>query len=629
MIAGEQLSSLAIVLLNTMTTQKKESDPAPGWREQLRSLANLGPFFALIWRTSWRLTVVNLLLRLLNAAIPTAILYVGKLIIDEVIRLAERVPAGEGDTLYIWQLVIAELGLVLLTDLLSRGISLTDSLLADRVSIQTSEDIMRHAARLDLFHFEQPEFYDMMERARRQTRGRSTLLSQVLAQLEAVVTIAFLAAGIIAYSPWLILLVAIAVVPGFFQENYFNQRSYSLTRSWTPERRELDYLRYVGAGDQSAKEVKIFGLADFIVDRFRRLSLEYYEANRKLSVGRAGWGALFAAGASVAYYGAYVLIIFQTIGGLLTVGTLTFLAGAFRRIQQSLRQTLSRFSRIAEGALYLQDLYDFLALRPRITSRVGALPFPDPVREGWRFENVSFRYPGAARNAITDLSFELPAGQKLALVGENGAGKTTLVKLFSRLYEPTAGRILLDGRPLADYDLAQLRAGVGVIFQDFFRYQLPLRENIAVGRIEALTDQARIEDSARKSLASEVANQLPLGYDQLLGKRFRGGTELSGGQWQKIALARAYVRDAQLLILDEPTSALDARAEYEVFQRFSELMHQRTAVLISHRFSTVRMADIILFLDGGRRREMGSHEELMTQNGRYAELFALQARGYR
>ncbi|MBC6996189.1 ABC transporter ATP-binding protein [Neolewinella lacunae] len=594
------------------------------WRDQLSALRNIPPFLRLIWRASPRLTVANIALRLLEASLPAAILYVGKLIVDEVLLLLD----GAGDTTVLWQLVALEFGLALVSDLLSRGISLVDGLLSDLISNSTSVELMRHAATLDLYQFENPEFYDKLERARQQTTGRSLLMSQILAQFQSIVTLLVLGGSVIAFNPWLILLLVFAVIPGFIQENYFNQQKYSLTRSWTPERRELDYLRYLGASDTTAKEVKIFGLADFITDRFAALSMKYFYLNRDLSIRRAGWGALFSGIGSVSYYGAYVLILLQTIDGLITVGTLTFLAGAFRRMQQSLQTILLRAATIGENALYLQDLFDFFEITPSIVDGPNALPFPSPVREGWVFEGVSFQYPGAETFAIEDLSFTLPAGTKLALVGENGAGKTTLVKLLARLYEPSAGRILLDGHDLREYRLADLRDNVGVIFQDFFRYQLSARENIAVGRINDLGVAERIEDSARKSLAAEVIAGLPGGYDQLLGRRFAGALDLSGGQWQKVALARAYMRDAQLLILDEPTAALDARAEYEVFQRFTELIAGKSAVIISHRFSTVRMADLILFLEYGRRLEMGSHEALMALDGRYAELFKLQAKGY-
>jgi len=609
----------------SMATVKKPKQEAPKtWREQVAAFRNIPPFLRLIWATSPGLTASNILLRVLQAALPTAILYVGKLIIDEVLLLLD----GQGSETFLWQIVALEFGLALASDLLSRGTSLVDSLLTDLISNKTSVDIMRHAATLDLYQFEDAAFYDKLERARRQTTGRSILMSQLLAQFQSVITVFVLGASVVAFSPWLILLLLVAVVPSFIQENYFNQKKYSLTRSWTPERRELDYLRYLGASDVTAKEVKIFGLANFITDRFEELSMKYYYANRGLTIRRASWGAVFSAIGSLTYYGAYILIILQTISGQISVGTLTFLAGAFRRMQQGLRTILSRVASIGENALYLQDLFDFFKITPRIADGQAALPFPTQVKEGWVFENVSFRYPGTEKYAIKDLSFTLPAGTKLALVGENGAGKTTLVKLLARLYEPTSGRILLDGRDLREYRLAELRDNVGVIFQDFFRYQLTARENIAIGRIEELSQEDRIQDSAEKSLAAEVVAELPGGYEQLLGRRFAGAVDLSGGQWQKIALARAYMRDAQLLILDEPTSALDARAEFEVFERFTELIAGKSAVLISHRFSTVRMADVILFLEYGQRLEMGSHEELMALNGRYAELFLLQARGY-
>ena len=608
----------------------RRGQPAPPeeqrtWRDQLSALRNLPPFFRLIYQASPSLTITNVVLRLLQSALPTAILYIGKLIIDEVVAIID----GTGDTGFLWRMIAVELVLALLSDLLSRGISLVDSLLGDLYTNQTSVDLMRHAATLDLYHFEDAEFYDKMERARRQTTSRSTLMSQLLAQFQSTVTLVVLGVSVAAFNPWLILLLVVAVIPSFIQENYFNQQVYGLTRSWTPERRELDYLRYLGASDITAKEVKIFGLADFITERFRELSMKYYYANRTLSIKRAGWGAFFSAVSSLTYYGAYVLIIFQTINGVITLGSLTFLSGAFRRMQSGLQTILSRFSTIGENALYLQDLFDFFGIRPAIADQEGALPFPKVIRIGWEFQQVSFAYPNSDKPAIRNLSFKLPVGQKVALVGENGAGKTTLVKLLARLYEPSEGRILLDGRDLRDYELSGLRDNVGVIFQDFFRYQLTARENIAVGRIEELTNQGRIADSADKSLAGEVIGGLEGGYDQLLGRRFAGAVDLSGGQWQKIALARAYMRDAQLLILDEPTSALDARAEYEVFQRFTALIEGKTAVLISHRFSTVRMADHILFLEYGGLVEEGSHEELIALGGRYAELFELQAAGYK
>lgn len=594
-------------------------------RGQFKALSNLPPFFRLIWQAHPWMAAGNALLRLASSAIPLAVLYIGKEIIDEVIRL---IGAGGGDTSYLWLMVGLELGLAVFSDLNSRGITLLDSLLGDLVANRTSVDLIRHAAQLDLYQFEDPEFYDKMERARRQTTGRTVLMSQVLSQVQDIITVAILGAGLVAFSPWLILILVIAVIPSFLGESHFNQQTYSLSRSWTPERRELDYLRYIGASDQTAKEVKIFNLAGFIAERFALLSDKYYRANRDIAVKRAGWGIILSALGTFAYYGAYVYIISQAIGGLISVGTLTFLAGSFNRMQGMLQGIMNRFSRIAEGALYLQDLFDFFKIQPTIISPADSRPFPRKVKLGFTFENVSFRYPNSERWAIRNLSFHIAAGEKLALVGENGAGKTTLVKLLARLYEPTEGRILIDGADIREYSLKELRDNIGIIFQDYIRFQMKAGENIAIGHIESLEDMPIIEQAARKSLADTVVGQLPERYDQVLGKRFANGVELSGGQWQKIALARAYMRDAQLLILDEPTSALDARAEHEVFQRFAELIEGKSAVLISHRFSTVRMADRILFLENGQELEYGSHEELLARNGKYAELFHLQAKGY-
>ncbi|MEQ8703757.1 MAG: ABC transporter ATP-binding protein [Phaeodactylibacter sp.] len=603
-----------------MAEDKKQS-----FREQFEALRNLPRFFRLIWKASPGMTLANALLRLLKSAVPLLVLYIGKEIIDTILLMID----GEStDTAYLWTLVGLEFGLAIVSDLMNRGITLLDSLLGDLFSNRTSVKLIEHAARLDLYQFEQAEFYDKLERARRQTTGRTVLMSQVLTQLQDMVTVLFLAGGLIAFNAWLILILVVAVIPSFLGETHFNQRTYSLTRSWTPERRELDYLRYIGASDQMAKEVKIFNLSGFITQRFAALSDRYYHANRKIAIRRAAWGSALSAIGTLSYYGAYVFIITQAVGGIITIGTLTFLAGSFERMRNGLQGIMNRFSRIAEGAMYLQDLFEFFEIQPTISSRPESLAFPAPVEKGFVFEEVSFKYPNSAQWAIRNLSFQLKPGEKLALVGENGAGKTTLVKLLARLYEPTEGRILIDGVDIREYNLQELRNNIGIIFQDYIRFQLKAGENIAIGNIGALEDSLAIEAAAEKSLADTVVDTLPERYEQILGKRFAKGIDLSGGQWQKIALARAYMRDAQLLILDEPTAALDARAEHEVFQRFSELIEGKTAVIISHRFSTVRMADRILFLEHGQLLELGSHEELIKQDGKYAELFHLQAKGY-
>jgi ATP-binding cassette subfamily B protein len=606
--------------------------PTVSVRERVSALRHLPAFLKLIWHTSPALALANIALRLVRAFLPLATLYLGKLIIDDVVALT-RLPAPARVLTPVLTLVALEFGLVLLADALGRGVALLDSLLGDLFANQSSIRLMEHAAELDLDQFEDSTFYDKLERARRQTLSRTVLMSQVLAQGQDAVTLVLLAAGLVAFQPWLLGLLLLAVVPAFLGESHFNERSYSLSHSWTPERRELDYLRQTGASDETAKEVKIFGLSGFLVNRFRELSDDFYRQNKSLVLRRAGWGALFAAVGAAGYYGAYVYIIARTVSGSISLGQLTFLAGSFARLRGLLEGILSRFSSVADGALYLQDFFDFFALRPCIvrqaTTGDKARPFPRPIRQGFEFENVGFQYKNGTKWAIRNLTFKLQAGEKLALVGENGAGKTTLVKLLARLYDPSEGRILLDGHDLREYDPAELRQEIGVIFQDFVRFQLPAGQNLAVGRIEERDNQPRIVTAAQQSLADTVIAKLPGGYDQMIGRRFNGGVDLSGGEWQKIALGRAYMRDAQLLILDEPTAALDARAEFEVFERFKELTQGKTAVLISHRFSTVRMADRILVIENGQFVEIGSHEELLAKSGRYAELFALQAAGYR
>ncbi|MBX2819978.1 MAG: ABC transporter ATP-binding protein/permease [Rhodothermaceae bacterium] len=598
-------------------------------KERFEALRYIPPFLKMIWAASPSMAIANLLLRLVRAGLPLALLYVGKLIIDEVVRLVNLGGVESSELQTIWTLIAIELGLAVLSDVLGRAVTLLDALLGDKFTNDISVKLIQHAATLDLIHFEDAEFYDKLERARQQTYSRHALMSMVFKQLQDVVTITFLAAGLIVMAPWLILLLAVALIPAFLGEAHFNARSYSLIRNWTEERRELDYLRYVGASDVTAKEVKIFGLSRFLSNRYGELADEYYLANRNLSIKRASWGGALAIVGSLGYYIAYVIIVWRTVQGQFSIGDLTFLAGSFSRLRGLLEAFLTGFTRIAERALYLKDLFDFFDIQARILPTSNSLPVPSPIKEGFRFENVGFRYPGSEQWALRNLSFTLNTNEIIALVGENGAGKTTLVKLLARLYDPDEGIIYLDGKDLKLYDIEGLRNKVGVIFQDYVRYALSASDNIAVGRIAERDDRERIVESADLSLARPVIERLPDQFEQVLGKRFSNGTELSGGQWQKVALGRAYMRNAELLILDEPTAALDARAEYEVFQRFVDLTRGKMAVLISHRFSTVRMAHRILVLENGVLIEEGSHEALLELNGRYAELFMLQAEGYR
>ncbi len=597
------------------------------FRERINALKNLPEFFKMVWQTSKKMTIVNALLRIIKSATPLVILYVGKLIIDEVVKLSHN--PGTESSAYLWKLVVLEFVLAILSDTLSRAITLMDGLLGDLFSNHTSVKIMKHAATLDLDQFEDAIFYDKLERARQQTLGRTILLSQVLSQIQDLITMGFLAGGLMLFNPWLILLLLVAIVPAFLGESHFNDRSYALSRQQTPERRELDYVRFLGASDETAKEVKIFDLSDFIINRYQVLSSKFYNDNRRLSIQRSSWGTFFAIMGSAGYYGAYIFIIIKAINGLISIGDLTFLAASFRQMRGLLEGVLTRFTVVSQGAIYLQDFFDFFEIQPKIKQSGKALSFPNPIKQGFTFNNVGFQYVNSDRWANRHLSFTLSPGEKLALVGENGAGKTTLVKLLARLYDPTEGQILLDGIDLKEYNLTELRMHVGVIFQDYLRYQMTFAQNIAVGNIREVDNRNLIIKAAQLSLADVLAEKLPDKYDQMLGKKFADGVELSGGEWQKVALARAYMKDAQLLILDEPTSALDARAEYEVFQRFADLTKGKSAVLISHRFSTVRMADRILVLEKGQLVEIGTHEELIDKKGRYAELFDLQAMGYR
>jgi ATP-binding cassette subfamily B protein len=607
------------------------------WREKVRVLGFLPKLLGLVWETHPPLTATMVALRIVRSVVPVASLWVGKLIIDGVIHAAATGHPGP-----VWRYVAAECAIVLGGEVLARASALVESLLGDLFSNHTSVRLMAHAATLDLAQFEDPAFYDHLERARQQTTGRIALIAQLLGMAQNTLTLATLAAALVAYNAWLLLLLALAILPSFVGETHFAALSYSLLFRRTPERRELDYLRYVGASDETAKEVQMFGLAPWLTERYRVLARRYYEENARLSVRRAIVSTGLSIIGTLGYYAAYVVILLRAIAGRITIGTLTFLAASFMRSRDLIQQLLLSASDIYAQSLNLQDLFTFFAMQPTIIARTGARPVPTPIAQGFVFEDVGFQYPGSDRWAVRHVSFALHPGERVALVGENGAGKTTITKLISRLYDPSEGRILLDGVDLRDYDLASLRQAIGVIFQDFVRYDMRFDENVGVGEIDVARDYletqrngtpvapiAPIVDASDRSLASSLLPRLAGGYRQMLGRRFADGVDLSGGEWQKVALARAYMRTAQLLILDEPTAALDARAEYEVFLRFSELMAGRMAVVISHRFSTVRMADRIIVLRDGHVVEQGTHDELVVRDGLYGELFAMQAAGYR
>ncbi|TVZ25506.1 ATP-binding cassette subfamily B protein [Gillisia sp. Hel_I_86] len=606
-------------------TQRSLKPQKINFKESFASLKFVPRFFKEIRRVNPLLFYANVASRVINASLPVLILFIGKIIVDEVVL---QIAADIKDYDRLWLFVGIELGLAILSDLLSRAIALTDALLGDQYSIDTSVKIIKKTSEINLDQLEDSEFYDKLERARQQTTGRVGLMSNILTQGQDVIVIISLMAGVVAFEPWLIILLIVSIVPTIINEIKFSGTSYSLARSWTQERRELDYLRYAGASDVTAKEVKLFGLSDYLATRFKNLSNKYYKESKQLAKQRAAWGSFFNVIGTGAYYGAYVLIVFRTVVGVFSLGDLTFLSGSFKSLQTKLQGFFARFTAITESALYLQDYFEFLDLKFHRSEEVTGLSLPKNIKTGFTFKNVGFKYPKSERWVVRHVNFELKAGEKLAFVGENGAGKTTLIKLLLQFYEPTEGEILLDGVPIKKYNQLQYQQYFGVIFQDFVKFELTLRENIAMGEIDEIGNQPRIDIAADKSLANQVVSELPGGYDQQLGKRFKNGKDLSGGQWQKIAIARAYMKNSEVLILDEPTSALDARAETEAFDRFIKLTEGKTAVIISHRFSTVRIADRIMVLKEGAVLEIGTHQELMQNNKLYTELFNLQAAGY-
>jgi ATP-binding cassette, subfamily B, bacterial len=606
---------------------QSDNPPKPGnaWAERVRALKNVPPVLRFVWESGPSVVFWNIAIRIIVAFLPVGIGIVGRFIIDGVnrIRVHQSLPR------HFWWLVGAEMALAVITGILSRAVDYFDNLLADRYTHHVSVEVMRKAASLDVTVYEDPVFYDRLERARVQATDRLAMIQQMGRLLQQSVTAIAFSAVLIRYSPFLMLLLVAGIVPAFLGESHFAFLTYAKNFRQTPARRQMDYLRQLGGSKEAAKELKLFNLSGFLTGRFTALSQEIYEENVALNKRRLFWGGLLAIVGQLGYYGAYGYSIYRTIQGRYSIGDLTLITMAIMQAMANIQQAFSTASGVADQALFLTDLLAFFAMKPRVESKENGLPAPRPVMRGFEFRNVSFAYPGTERRVLSNFNFTLLCGERVALIGENGQGKTTIVKLITRLYDPTEGQILLDGVDLREYDLDDLHAEIGVIFQDFMRYEMTARENIEVGRIETRHTIEELEYAAQKSLASEVIDKLHGGFDQMLGRRFEGGVDLSGGEWQKLALARAYLRDAQLLILDEPTAALDARSELEVFERFAELTYGKMALLISHRFSTVRMADRIVVLEAGRLVEEGSHSQLITLGGRYAAMFEMQAASYR
>jgi len=597
-----------------------------GWRERVTALRNVPAVLRFVWESGRTVVVLGLISRVIASLMPPALFWVSKLIIDTIYRiLTTHQPIGTR----LWWLVSVEFGLAVSTSVLGRVIDYLDALLAGKYTHHVSVRVMEHAASLDLLAYEDPVFYDRLERARVQATDRLYMIQAIGRLIQQVITTITLSISIMVFSPWLLLMLIVGVIPAFVGETHFAFLGYAKNFRQTPIRRQLDYLRILGGSKEAAKELKLFGLRDFLTSRFKVLSTQVYEEDMALARRKVAVGALLSAIGTAGYYTAYVFAVWRTVTGVFSLGTLTLLANAIREASSNLQQTFSTLSTIADQALFLTDLIAFFEMQPTIQSKPNALPAPRPIRRGFEFRNVSFRYPGSSRLVLNKLNFNLHPAERVALIGENGEGKTTIVKLLTRLYDPFEGQVLLDGVDLREYNLEDLYREIGVIFQDYMRYEMTARENIAVGRIELIDKLELLQHSAQKSMADHVVGKLASGYEQMLGRRFDGGVDLSGGEWQKVALARAYLRDAQVLILDEPTSALDARSEYEVFQRFAELTTGKMAMFISHRFSTVRMADRIVVLENGRIAEEGNHDQLTHLGGRYAEMFELQAASYR
>jgi ATP-binding cassette, subfamily B, bacterial len=580
----------------------------------------------LVWSTNRGLTVALGVLTLIAGILPASVAYIGSLIVDAVVK---AMTSHATNAAHVVELVALEGALITAIAAAQRGLSLCQSLLRAQLGQRVNVMILEKALTLDLGHFEDSEFYDKLTRARREASTRPlSLVTRTFGLVQNGISLASYAALLSHFSPWAVVVLMLAGLPAFIAETKFSGDAFRLFRWRSPETRMQIYLETVLAREDHAKEVKLYGLGPRLLERYRDIFRRLYKEDRSLTIRRDVWGFGLGLIGTLAFYAAYAWIAVSTVRQAITLGQMTMYVALFRQGQSAVSAILSAVGGMYEDNLYLSTLYEYLETpvpAPAGAATIGPLP-----QDGIRFEDVSFTYPGAEQPALEHVTLHLAPGGSLALVGENGSGKTTLIKLLTRLYQPTSGRILLDGRDLAEWEERALRERIGVIFQDFTRYQMLVGENVGAGDERYFEDEPRWREAAEKGMASAFIDTLPEGYQTQLGKWFKDGRELSGGQWQKIALARSFMRTrADILVLDEPTAAMDAQAEADIFEHFRQLSKDRITILISHRFSTVRMADQIAVLDRGRIVESGSHEELMRLNGRYAHLFTLQARGYR
>ncbi len=585
--------------------------------------------FRLVWRADWRSALSMAALTLVSAALPAAIAYVGKLIVDSVVTAARTGAAADRHQAFLY--VVLELLLMVGSTTVNRGLAFLRELLRATLGNVVNVQILEKALSLELRHFEDADVYDKMQNARREASSRPlSLVLQVFAIAQNAISLAAYAILLIRLSPWSVLVLVAASIPAFISETRLAAESFRLNSWRAPEGRKLNYLEWILTRDSHVKEVKLYGISSLILERYRRLFEKFFREDRRLALRRMGWGMLLGLLSLAAFYGCYAFVVAQAAAGRISIGDMTLYLLLFRQSQNGFQSILSAIGSMYEDALFMSNLFNYFAIptggeAPRIRP---ALSPPRGRHNQIELRNVSFRYPQKEVWALRNINLTLAPGEKLGLVGENGAGKSTLVKLLLRLYDPTEGEILYGGVNLKDIDPADLRSRIGAVYQDYVRYQFTAAENIGLGEVAHVEDRPRIEEAARRGGAEIVINSLPKRYDTVLGGWFESGQELSAGQWQKLAVSRAFMRDAEVFILDEPTASIDAEGEHELFERFKSLAAERTAIIISHRFSTVRIADRIAVLHEGRLEELGSHRELLSQGGRYAHLFGLQARGY-
>jgi len=605
-----------------------------GWRRRAREVwqafGNTPRAFRLVWDCSRPAALAMAGLTLVAAALPAAQAWVAKLIVDGVLSSIGQGASPAQGLAYVAPYLGMEFGLIFTGTVIGRLRSLAEHLLHSQLTNHVNTLIIRQALALDLCFFEDAHFYDRLQNARREADRRALrIVNDGFFLVQNAITLLSLAVLLVRFSPWLALILFAAAVPTFIAQSRYARLTFRTITWRAPEARRLSYLEELLTAHENVKEVKLFNLGETLLGRYHALFWKFYAEDRAIAVRRTlaslGWGLL----STLSYYASYAWIIWRAVAGAITLGDMTMYIAVFRQAQTTFRSLFDGLSRLYENNLFLDNLFGYLALEPAMPLSANGRRAPSPIREGIEFRGVSFRYPGTEAWVLQDVNLHIRPGERIALVGPNGSGKTTLVKLLTRLYDPTEGQILLDGLDLREYDLTSLRQRIGVIFQDFVQYHLTARENVGFGQVEALEDRARVVAAAEKGGAHPIIERLPEGYEAWLGRRWEKGHELSGGEWQKVALSRAFMRDAEVLVLDEPTASLDAEAEYEVFQRFGELTAGKVAVLISHRFSTVRMANRIVVLEAGCITEMGSHEELLARGGTYAHLFTLQAQGYR